>query len=465
MKFPLNFFLLLLTAFLWSCKTIDIPTPVLEQSEPKPIPRSISYINVPIEIDLQQQLKDVEKSLPKTFEGKQEACEGVSFSYKFIREPIDFQAKKSSLYYEVMGKFELKLNYCPKCHSLWDEKGSCTVPRIYASCGVGEPMRRVKVAYNTTVSITDSYNFNTETRLKLFNVLDPCEITVFKYDATSEVEKQVKVQLQALEKDIDKQIESVDLRSSIKDVWHQLEEPMDLSGYGFLYLKPKSLALSPVSFDPENNRAEMTAELTAEPFISTNSEKEVYTELPKQSKFTNGQGYNLNILVKASYDSINQLMNKQLMGYKIPLKGKEIIIDSLHILGNQAHKLVIQVSFSGTKKGVFFLVGTPKITEDQYFVLSDLVYDLTSKSILLKTASWLFDSRIIDELNKTAKYDLTPLLTETKQTITTQLNTQLDKGVFLSGTVDKLTVSDIQLGTTDFYLNTQVSGNLKLKMK
>jgi len=461
----MKYILFLLPIFIWSCKSIDIPEPIVEQVDP-PIPTlPLSQINVPIEIDLQSQLKNVEKSLPKSFEGKQEQCEGVSFAYRFIREPINFQLKKTSLYYEVDGKFELKLNYCPKCHSLWDENGSCTVPRIYASCGVGEPMRRVKVGYNTNVSISDSYSFNTETKLKVFDVLDPCEITVFKYDATSQVEKQVKSQLQSLERDIDKQIESVDIRSSIKDVWRQLEEPMDLSGYGFLYLKPKSMSLSPVTFDATNKRAELTAELTAEPYITTNKEQTYYSDLPKQAKYTKGNGYALNILVKASYDSINKLMNKDLMGYKIPFNGKEIIVDSLHILGNQEQKLIIQVYFSGSKKGVFFLVGTPMITEDQFFILTNLEYDLNSKSVLLKTAKWMFDKRILEELNKSAKYDLNPLLTETKTTITQQLNSKLDEGVFLSGTVDRLTVSGIQLGTAGFFLTTEVSGNLKLKMK
>jgi hypothetical protein len=225
------------------------------------------------------------------------------------------------------------------------------------------------------------------------------------------------------------------------------------------------MSLSPVTFDAVNKRAEVTAELTAEPFITTNREQAVYSDLPKQAKYTKGQGYALNILVKASYDSINKIMNKDLMGYKIPFNGKEIVVDSLHILGNQEQKLIIQVYFSGSKRGEFFLVGTPLITDDQFFVLTNLAYDLNSKSVLLKTAKWMFDKRILEELNKSAKYDLNPLLNETKNTITQQLNSKLDEGVFLTGTVDRLAVSSIQLGTSGFFLTTEVSGNLKLKMK
>lgn len=455
----------LLLFVLCSCKTIDIAKPILSSPDTSLLVLPPSYINIPVEIDLTSQLKEVEKSLPKQFEGKQEQCEGVSFSYKFIREPIDFQLKPSSLYYEVDGKFELKLNYCPKCHELWDDKGSCTVPRIYASCGSGEPMRKVRVAYSTNISITEGYRFNTSTKLKKFDVLDPCEITVFKYDATSEVEKQVRVQLEALEKDIDKQIEGVDIRSSLQDVWKQLEEPMDLSGYGLLYLNPKSMALSPVSFENNPKKATLNALLTVQPMISTNRIILQRTSLPNQTPYKNSDGFQLAISVKASYDSINKLMNQSMMGMDIPFKNKHLIIDSLQVLGQQDQKLLVEVHFSGSKRGVFYLVGRPSLTPEQHFVMLDVAYDLNSKSVLLKTTKWLFDKRILEELSKAADYDLNPLLQETKVSINQQLNTALAEGVFLSGKVDQLSVSNIILGPNDFYMMTQVSGNMKLKMK
>jgi hypothetical protein len=273
------------------------------------------------------------------------------------------------------------------------------------------------------------------------------------------------VQLEALEKDIDKQIEDVDIRSSLQDVWKQLEEPMDLSGYGLLYLNPKSMALSPVSFDNNPKRATLNALLTVQPLISTNSMTQQRTTLPNQTPYKNGDGFQLAISIKASYDSINKLLNRSMMGMDIPFQNKHIIIDSLRVLGQQDQKLLVEVHFSGSKRGVFYLVGRPSITADQHFVMLDVAYDLNSKSVLLKTAKWLFDKRILQELSKTADYDLNPLLEETKVSINQQLNTTLAEGVFLTGKADQLSVSNIILGSTGFYMVTRVSGNMKLKMK
>lgn len=450
---------------LCSCKTIDVAKPGISDVDTNFVFLPPSKMNIPVEIDLSSQLLEVEKSLPKQFQGKQEQCEGVSFSYKFIREPINFQFKSNALHYEVNGKFELKLNYCPKCHELWDENGSCTVPRIYASCGCGEPMRKVKVAYATMVSITDDFKFNTNTKLKTFELLDPCEITVFKYDATSQVEKQIRIQLEALEKDIDKQIEAVDIRTSLKDVWKQLEEPIDLSGYGLLYLNPKSIALSPVAFENGSKKANLNAQLTVQPIVSTDRIYQIKTSLPNQAVYHDEEGFQLTISVKASYDSINKLINQSMKGMDIPFQKKHIRIDSLHIVGQQNQKLLIEVRFSGSKKGVFYLEGMPSITEEEHFVLSDVSYDLNSKSVLLKTAKWMFDKRILEELRKAADFDLNPLIQETMHSINQELNTTLTEGVLLSGQVSKLKVSSIVLGATNFFMLTEVSGNMKLKMK
>jgi phosphopantetheine adenylyltransferase len=158
-------------------------------------------------------------------------------------------------------------------------------------------------------------------------------------------------------------------------------------------------------------------------------------------------------------------MNQSIKGMDIPFHKKHIVIDSLHVLGQQNQNLLVEVHFSGSKKGVFYLVGKPYITPDEHFVMTDVTYDLNSKSVLLKTAKWMFDKRILEELRKAADYDLNPLLQETKVSINQQLNTTLADGVFLSGKVDQLTVSNIILGATDFYMMTLVSGDMKLKMK
>ena len=62
-----------------------------------------STIYLPIKINLQPYFNETEKSLPKTFNGKEDNCSGVSYSYKFTRNPIEFEGKGDYMYYEVDG--------------------------------------------------------------------------------------------------------------------------------------------------------------------------------------------------------------------------------------------------------------------------------------------------------------------------------------------------------------------------
>ena len=84
--------LLVLFTFV-QCRRID---PAIPEQKVAFIPTLIqkqSTVYVPIKINLLPYLKDTEKSLPKSFTGKEENCSGVSYSYEFNRNPIQFDCK------------------------------------------------------------------------------------------------------------------------------------------------------------------------------------------------------------------------------------------------------------------------------------------------------------------------------------------------------------------------------------
>jgi hypothetical protein len=450
--------------FLVSCKTIQ-PLPPDQKVAPAPIENPIvSYLNIPVEIDLKKQLKQVEKDLPKAFSGEQKECEGVSFAYRFEREPIDFQYKGSELYYEVDGKFELKLEYCPKCHSMWDQ-GSCTVPRLYASCGAnGEPMRKVKVGYSTSVEILPNYTFKSNTDLKKFDILDPCKITVFKYDATSEVKKQVKSQLEKLEKDIDKQVQSIDIKSSLAGIWKELQQPIQLEGYGFLFLQPKSIALSKPVF--KNNGVALEVNMAVSPVVNTFKQEVKETKLPNLDTYKKRDGFDISVDVRAGYDSISKLANKALQGKVWDLKGKKVIVKQLALEGTNNQKMLLKLDFEGSKKGTVYLEGVPVLDSlTQVLSLKDVDFDIKTKSVLLQSAKWLFNDKILNEIQKNAKIDLKPLFVDAKNELSKQLNNPLSPEIDMIGKVKDLSLTAVFLTQDALMIRTRFTGDLKLKMK
>jgi hypothetical protein len=455
---------ILILLVLQSCKTLEPIEPVQSLKTIPEIGDVYSTVSIPIEISLKDQLQDVENSLPKTFEGSQKQCEGVSYDYKFYRQPIDFDFRSSSIYYEVNGKFQINLNYCPSCVFLFG-KETCTVPRIYASCGMnGESLRKVTVAYNSEISLMSNYKFRSKTELKTFQIHDPCEITVFRYDVTDKLKKEVKKELQKLEKDIDLQIESINVKAQLNNTWNELYKPISIDKFGFLYLNPKAISISQLDF--EKMKVNLNLNLKIAPFVSTNPTSIEKTSLPNLEEYQKERGLNMTLDIRASYDSLNSYMNKVFKGNEFEIKNKKIIVEKLEVFGTQDAKMLLKMTFGGAKKGVLYLIGKPILDpENQKISLAELEFDIKTKSLLLKSAKWLFNNRIIEEIKKMAMFDITPLIFEAKSSINNELNGEITKGVFMNGKIKDIFIKELFLDSKNLIIRTNFKGELKLKIE
>jgi hypothetical protein len=448
----------------YSCKTIE-PIAPIESLKPIPALKEVySTLNIPIEINLKSQLDEVEKSLPKTFEGSQQQCEGVSYNYKFNRDPIEFDFKNSSISYEVDGKFQMKLNYCPSCVGLFGNQ-ACTVPRIYASCGMnGEPMRKVTVAYNSEILLASNFKFQSKTELTKFQIHDPCEITVFKYDVTDKLKKEVKKELEKLEKDIDKQIESINVKTQLSDVWRELNQPIPIDKFGFLYLNPKAISMSQLDF--ENNRVKLNLNLKIKPLVTTDQTDVSETSLPNMVDYQTVKGLDITLDIKSSYDSLSSFINQAFKGYEFEFKKKKITVQQLEIFGTLNSKMVLKMTFDGAKKGTLYILAIPKLdAENQKILLDEVEFDVKTKSLLLKSAKWLFNDRIVEEIKKNAVFEIQSLVSDAKNSINTQLNSSLTKGVFLNGKIKDIFIQELFLDAQNLILRTNFQGELKLKIE
>lgn len=459
----MKIFYLALPFIFFACKTIEVATPEFRTIPLPELNNQVSTLTIPVQINLESYLKEVESTLPKAFSGAEEHCEGISFSYRFFRDPIAFTFKTDGLYYTVDGKFDLKLNYCPKCVYLFDKKGTCTIPRIYTDCGIDDPMRKVKVAYSTKINLTPKFKFDATTKLEKFDMLDPCKITVFNYDATSEVKKQVSGELIALEKEIDKQIESVDIRSSMKDVWNELQEPLPIESYGFLYLQPKALSLGKLAFS--NNKVNIDLNLTVAPMVVTEKLTFQRTALPDMQPFKKTNGLDMTLDIDASYDSLSAIISESLRDKEFVFKKKKVVIKNIVIKGALDSTIVFAVTFEGAKSGTVFLVGKPTIDEvSQRVSIRDIAFDIETKSVLLKTAKWMFNDKIISEIQKVATYDLRVMLDDAKKTISKQLKGTITDGVEMEGEINNILVKSLHLTNSHLVIRTNILGELKLKL-
>lgn len=464
MRFPLFISIIL---FFASCKTIEVDPPAPEyiglEEVSAPLP---SQLYIQTELALKPYLKEADQSLDKKFTGKDEPCEGVSYTYHFEREPLAFKLKETEVETSIDGVFDLQLHYCPNCQDLFGEE-RCIVPRVYASCGINEPKRKVKIAYQTKIGISEDFVLKTKTQLKDFKLVDPCKITVFQYDATPTIEKEVKASLIDLEKEIDQQLAASPVKKSMQEVWKTLQEPIEVAPYGFFYLRPSAIGIADFHLKNDGQKAFFTTQLSTQPVFSTNNLEVKTTQLPKNTPKTQQELKSVfHLRTISSYDSINRFLIKDLDTQRISISPKkEILIHKIQILGPQADRLVLSIEFSGSKKGVFYLVAEPYIDLEQHLRIRKVDFELKTKSVLLHSAKWILDERVKQKIEESINVDLKPLLNHSQGAIEKQINGEISKGVWLNGAISEMDIEQLRFSSSYFILDFRLSGDLKLKVE
>lgn len=455
---------ILLAVVLVSCGSVKPEAPEIHVAETIEIPEQpVSVVKVPVKINLKPYFDETNKSVPKDFSGGDHPCSGVSYSYYFKRDPIKFKGTGKHLQFDVKGSYWMRASYCVECVHIFSAQGECISPILSFSCGVGEPMRKMYVSYKTKIGVSPDYHLTAKTTLKELKALSPCKVTAFQFDATSTIEEEVSKALRSVEKDIDKEISSIDLRPEMELTWKAIEEPIDLEGYGYMFLNPKAVGMSDIRY--VGDTAFLDAYLRAYPEIRLDTVGFRATELPPLTKFDVSDGFDVKMDITAKYDSLSNILTRDFAGMKTDIKGKEVIFGDVEVYGAADQQLSIKLAFSGKKSGILYLTGTPKFdSEKQMISFPDLEFDIKTRSALLKSAKWLFDKKITDLIRESATIELTEYLESFKGTVDTSLNGEVDTGVYMNGKVDKIFIDYIHPREDALFMRVSSKGSLGIQM-
>lgn len=458
------FFLILL---LTSCGSIVPQQPQITNETPLTLPETRGVIRIPLEINLEPFLNQADRSIPRTFRGNEEQCDGLSFKYYFIREPIEFNGLKKTMSFKINGEYNIQANYCAQCSSVFGSDPFCLTPRLYVSCGIGEPLRKIGIDFESDISIAENYLLKSKTRLMDVKTIDPCELSFFHYDASKLIEREMSAYLKNMEREIDDQIETVDLKTPINEAWKVMQEAILIPNLGYLYFQPRAIGIEPVSFNKKIANLVINMELS--PVLSTDSIRRVKQSLPFLSKITTKDKFSLPLLTLASFDSINAILSKEVRGMTIPFNKKQITITDAVALGPVGKQLLFKVYFTGSKKGVLFLLGTPTYdSKTQEISFPDLTFDIRSRDAILKSAKWLFDKKLTEAFRLKAKYDLSDQLEKARLEIDKQLNSSIEfqsgKYVYLIGNMSKISFSNLHIGARELRVIIDLEGSLSLKL-
>lgn len=461
----LNVGILVLLLLSYSCRSIqpEAPTSGNLSDTPPPVNSITNTIVVPVEISLASYFKQANKSVPETTSGSDKPCSGIRYEFQFKKDSFEISTTNNQLLSELIGSYWIKMEYCAGCSDLFTAKPACLSPVIPFSCGINEKMPSLRIRFSTDLNINENYALETKTSINELKPLNPCEVTVFRFDATGEVIKEVRKTLRKQCEAIDKQLGTISFQKEAAELWKNMNQTMLIPYMGTIHFEPTSLSL--VKPRLADNKLYTTLVLNCKTYLNQNSTKTTLAELPKLSTIPKAPKDTFELLTdfELNYDSISRLFTDQIKGKTVKVEKNQFEFQSVKASGLDQKRILLEIQFGGTKKGTLFLQGVPVFdNETKTLELSNLEYDLKTKSLLLKSAKWLFSDRIYNELQKSTKINLSKEFEELKKSIDKNLRKKV--GDFsLSGKTHEIEVVHIFPTTANLFLRTCLKAQLNVK--
>jgi len=292
------------------------------------------------------------------------------------------------------------------------------------------------------------------------NTIDPCEVTFANININNVLLSQLKPQLGSFAKMIDQEVGKQDLKPYILPVWKALQEDIKIDQVGYLRFQPQQLSLGELAMN--GTVLTFSVGLKASPVITPETKTVAPTALPNLSPYQKGNGFEVYTDLAMNYDSLSAQVYSTIKNENFAL-GKENIKVTYMKLFPANEKLGVEVGFTGTKKGVFYLLGNPEFdSKTGHLKLKNVEYDIATKNVLIKSAKWLLDETIRKKLEEQMDFDMSDVVNSTKKSIHESLNQKMDYGVQLKGVLTALEIVGWDINTKNLVVRAKTKGDLQV---
>lgn len=428
-----------------------------------------SEINIPVTVNLRPFYAMAEKKVDTLFTSPnypkdwvQPGCD-TRYKYEFRRGPFQMKTSGTSLtlgftgYYRIIGS--TRLCVAGAAVSSW------TTP---CRCGFDEAQRRVNVSFTNSVTIQSDYKIKLNIKRNEPQPLDKCEVCFWGQDITKQVLNGLKEELDSSKAQLDRSYGTVDLRPQFQDLWDQLNRGYDIYGMGWLQVNPQKFRIN--NLYAKDDSLYVSLGLSARPVIRFERPYDQVAAVPNMGDFGRKQGFSIFLDASLNYDSLSKIVNRYAVNkefdfQKGPVKKKFVIKDcKLSGLGNE--KLIIRVEFGGTDNGVIYLTGKPTYNKETHILeVQQLDFDIQSKDALLKTADWLFNRRIVNEIAKYTRFDLTSYIDTARTSINQQLNKEWMTGIKSNGRIQDIQLIGIYPLNGSLVIRSNCTGDLSVRVE
>jgi hypothetical protein len=248
---------------------------------------------------------------------------------------------------------------------------------------------------------------------------------------------------------IDKEINTVlNVKNLLMPLWSQIQEPISLSDDPRVWLRltPKSVYMTQLEGVEGTIVSSVGIQSVAETFFSLPSAEKKQDSLPDfiipgkvDSSFI------LNLYSELDYEAAGTMLQRLLLGRNFSSGRKEIIIENVAITGMDGFAL-IGFDLVGSYRGKVYVYGRPLYDSATSTVsIENLDFDISTKSVVHKTADWLLHDILISKVKPYLRFPLREKLLESQLMVQKMLcNSELSRNVFITGSIDSLSVGGVR---------------------
>ncbi len=427
-----------------------------------------SEINIPFQINLRPFYTMAEKNVDTVFTSPNYPFDWVQadcatrYKYYFKRSPLQMTANGNRLNLSFIGFYKI-IGSTRACVS-----GTVISPWTPdCKCGFSEGDRKVNIGFTSTFNFQPNYILTTKIIRTEPQPLNKCTVCFWGQDITKTVMDGMKRELDLSKKAMEDSFSIINLRPYIQQAWNKLSDVYTIPNVGFFSLNPKRLHMDNII--AKNDFLNINIGVAATPVISFIKPSAPVSPVPALTRLSTTDGFNIHLEAALQYDSLSTVLNGFLVDKRFELSEgiikKHMIIKKTAVSGDDKGNLLIKMDFGGSHNGTIFFVGKPVYDPVKKQVeVKDLAYDLKTNSFLLKTAKWLFNKRIINELKKSTNFNLTSYYDTAATTLNSWLNKEWTKGIKGSGFVSDLKLTAVTALPQHLLIRSNCVGKLNVQI-
>lgn len=275
-------------------------------------------------------------------------------------------------------------------------------------------------------------------------------------------------------KKIDEQVvTALDMKPYALQVWNLLNTPFQLSEEyeSWLSIRPSSVQMTPLKAQKNNIVSTIGLNVISETSVGKKPVTSLNTASSQVPNLTLVKDvpstFSVETVADISYSYASELANKSFQFQKIDfLNGKKSVVVDEIIVMHEADMMILSTKLSGDVKGTVIIEGHPYYDSlAQRLALKDVVFQLKTKNLFQKSASWLFNGKIETMIEKDYGIPVGDMIKLANTSLLSTLNQSPYPGVIMKGTVASFKPTDVVLNEDGITILILTKGQMGVKLQ